>query len=231
MHIYAFGSVCRGDVIAGSDVDLLAVVDGYDNRFDPDAYSIYSYSRLKEIWADGNPFAWHLHLESKLIFSSDGDDYLVRLGVPNTYEHRARDCAKFHDIFLNAASALWSKSNSQVFELSTVFLSIRNIATCFSLAGTNPEFSRYSALRLGNDSVPLSAELYKIFERARILCTRGYGNDLAVDEINEAVEALSTVSDWMKKIVNKAKQTDRILEPHRGAEGSTSDGEREAISA
>lgn len=65
MHIYAFGSICRGDVSPASDVDLLAIVDGYDERFSLDDYSIYSYDRIWEIWNEGNPFAWHLALESK----------------------------------------------------------------------------------------------------------------------------------------------------------------------
>jgi hypothetical protein len=53
MHIYAFGSVCRGDISPGSDVDLLAVVEGHDARFSPDDYSIYSYERVREIWEEG----------------------------------------------------------------------------------------------------------------------------------------------------------------------------------
>lgn len=71
MHIYAFGSISRGDIQADSDVDLLAIVDGFDSRFSSDTYSIYSYSRLRDLWLEGNPFAWHLSLESKLVFSSN----------------------------------------------------------------------------------------------------------------------------------------------------------------
>ena len=48
VHIYAFGSVCRGDLSIGSDVDLLALVSGLDARFDPDMFSIYSYKRIEE---------------------------------------------------------------------------------------------------------------------------------------------------------------------------------------
>ena len=57
MHIYAFGSVCRGDVLPSSDIDLLAITEGHDSRFDPNNYSIYSYNRIKELWQEGNPFA------------------------------------------------------------------------------------------------------------------------------------------------------------------------------
>src|SRR5262249_8872008 len=102
MHIYAFGSVCRGDVSLGSDVDLLAIVTGYDDRFDPDIYSIYSYQRIREIWKEGNPFGWHLTLEGKLLFASDGSDFLQGLGAPERYQHCLRDCVKFHTLFREA---------------------------------------------------------------------------------------------------------------------------------
>ena len=36
MHIYVFGSLCRGEVDTASDVDLLAVTDGFDKRLNPD---------------------------------------------------------------------------------------------------------------------------------------------------------------------------------------------------
>ncbi len=128
MHIYAFGSVCRGDVRVGSDVDLLALVDGYDPRFDPDTFSVYSYDRARELWREGNPFAWHLFLESTLVFASDDGDFLASLGSPGEYRNCVRDCEKFHDVFCEAYDSIRAGSHSNVFELSTLFLSIRNIA-------------------------------------------------------------------------------------------------------
>src|SRR5437879_2859010 len=150
MHIYAFGSVCRGDISPGSDVDLLAVVEGHDARFNPDDYSIYSYERIKEIWGEGNPFAWHLSIESKLLYASDQSDFLCALGRPESYQRCQQDCDKFFALFREACSSFESQVESKVFDLSMVFLAIRNFATCFSL-GTleRPDFSRSSALRLG----------------------------------------------------------------------------------
>ena len=60
MHIYAFGSLCRGEVDFGSDVDLLSIIEGPDSRFDPDVFAKYSYDRIRSLWKEGNPFAWHL---------------------------------------------------------------------------------------------------------------------------------------------------------------------------
>ena len=71
MHIYAFGSVCRGEIDIDSDIDLLAIVDRDDSRFNTDIYSIYSCKEIAELWAKGNPFAWHLATESRMIYASD----------------------------------------------------------------------------------------------------------------------------------------------------------------
>jgi hypothetical protein len=35
MHLDAFGSICGGEVSSDSDVNLLAIVESQDSRFDP----------------------------------------------------------------------------------------------------------------------------------------------------------------------------------------------------
>lgn len=198
MHIYAFGSISRGDVQAGSDVDLLAIVDGFDSRFNPDTYSIYSYSRLRDLWQEGNPFAWHLSLESRLVFSSDDDDYLKSLGMPRPYYNCARDCSKFYSLFKEATESIAIGSSSRVFDLSTVFLSIRNLATCYSLGmADQPDFSRNSGLHLGKSSLAITNEAYDILLRSRILCTRGYGANISDGEFRVAISQFEKINDWM----------------------------------
>lgn len=206
MHIYAFGSICRGDVSQDSDVDLLAIVDGFDDRFDQAIFSIYSYKRIREIWEEGNPFAWHLSLESKPVLLSNQIDYLRELGCPSAYRHCARDCEKFLDIFCCATSSILKDQTSAVFDLSTVFLSIRNLATCFSLGmSRQPDFSRNSALRIKDKSLLLPLDTYRIFERARILCTRGKGSDLTAQEIEIAISSLAAIQKWMEGLTKEAK--------------------------
>ena len=171
MHIYAFGSICRGDIEPDSDIDLLAIVEGHDTRFDPEKYSIYSYARIEQMWSNGNPFAWHLALESRLLFASNNLDFLTSLGEPARYSGYVSDCEKFLSVFLEARSSLLEGSTSRVFDLSSVFLGIRNIATCFALGVLQqPDFSRHSARRLPGDfRIPVSQACYRILERSRIL--------------------------------------------------------------
>jgi hypothetical protein len=208
MHIYAFGSICRGEIQPSSDVDLLVIGESSVDRCDPDVYSIYTYERIQELWREGNPFAWHLSLESRLLFSSDNQDFLQSLGKPASYSCCARDCDNFLSLFCDARASLMYGGASRIFDLSTIFLSTRNIATCFSLGVVKrPDFSRNSALRLENNPVPLSAVSYQVLERARVLCTRGFGSKITDDEVGAALRELSGVYDWMRELAERAKRT------------------------
>jgi hypothetical protein len=211
MHIYSFGSICRGEIDADSDVDILVIGGEDPSHYDPSIYSVYSSDRIKELWKEGNPFAWHLFLESKLLFASDGRDFLHSIDQPSPYKQYANDCSKFFSLFCEARAALNTAGNSVVFELSTIFLSIRNIATCFSLGVRNhPDFSRSSAIRMGSDSVPICDRTYRVLERARILCTRGRGPKITDDELRAVRGSLDEVYHWMSRLVERAKAHERI---------------------
>jgi Nucleotidyltransferase domain len=211
MHIYAFGSICRGEIRQNSDVDLLVIGGGDSSQYDADVYSIYSYEKIEDLWREGNPFAWHLSLESRLLFSSNQEDFLQSLGTPAPYRYCGRDCERFLALFRDARASLAAGSNSRVFDLSTIFLSIRNIATCFALGVTGqPDFSRSSALRLGVDSISVSPKSYQILERARILCTRGNGEQITDEEFDSTLPQLERVYDWMSKLVERAKEHERV---------------------
>lgn len=201
MHIYAFGSICRGDISIDSDIDLLALVKGRDQRLDPDKFSIYSYMRISELWVSGNAFAWHLALESKLIYSKNGEDFLKGLGNPSEYVSAAEDCRRFQEIFESALMSVQEGTPSLVFELSTIFLAIRNIATCYSLALLpSPTFSRDSARKLGPRSIPISDAFYSILMRARVLSTRGLGDDIVGVDISKLVDVLEDCRVWVNEL-------------------------------
>lgn len=206
-HIYAFGSICRGEVTPESDVDLLAITQGSDQRFSSDLYSIYSYARIEEIWNEGNAFAWHLSLEARLLYSPDNTDYLHQLGTPAIYQSAARDCQKFFALFEGSARALRAGTNSPVFELSTIFLAVRNFATCYSLGAGFPDFSRHSALRLGANSLVFPNSAFSILERARLLCTRGLGNMISKEEVTSVIMALAAIEQWMRALLITVGET------------------------
>jgi hypothetical protein len=207
MHIYAFGSICRGDISPDSDVDLLAIVDGYDARLTADSYSIYSYQRMSELWHEGNPFAWHLSLESKLLFSTNGSDLLQSMGRPMPYHHGLRDCEKFHALFCGARRSMDENNLSTAFDLSTMFLGIRNIATCFALGILHePTFSRHSARQLGVFSLAIPETPYSVLERARILCTRGLGKAIIHDEVESVRANIPLIEEWIRTLIVEARQ-------------------------
>jgi hypothetical protein len=204
MHIYAYGSLCRGEVSRGSDVDLLALVTEQEHRFDPLVFSVYTYSRIGTLWKEGNPFAWHLTSESRLIFAEDRQDFIQSLGKPSIYRQCVSDCEKFMRIFEDSAEAITLGNHAIIFELSTAFLAIRNIATCYSLGLGNPTFSRDSALKLGEDSLRLNEGVYSIYQSSRILSIRGHGEKPSKAMVQTAVSSLDTIHAWMKNLVRKA---------------------------
>ena len=211
MHIYAFGSVCRGEISPTSDIDLLAAVVGRDTRFDPQLYSIYSYSRLKQIWEEGNPFAWHLHLEARLVFASDGKDFLRDLAGPSKYSKCLEDCQRFAELFATANASLHSALKTTVFDLSTAFLGIRNFASCFSLGMLEkPDFSRHAALRIGKYSIQIPPQVYAVLERSRILSTRGIGERISSSDVVLAVDGIKGVSSWMDNLMGVVEHHDRL---------------------
>lgn len=202
MHIYAFGSICRGDISPDSDVDILALSEGHDTRLSSDRFSIYSYKRITELWQAGNAFAWHLSLESKLIYSEDGVDFIKDLGSPSAYTRAADDCARFSAILDDALACIKRGTPSLVFELSTVFLALRNIATCYSLAtSSTPTFSRHSARRIGPRNAPVSNGIYDLLMRSRILSTRGIGEDVGDIDLESLIFELERCRDWAHGIL------------------------------
>lgn len=200
-HLYAFGSVCRGEVDKSSDIDLLACLSEPNPDFDSNRFSIYSHDRIRELWSEGNPFAWHLHLESKLLYSSTGEDFISTLGRPARYVKAIEDCEKFRSLFSESLNSLKNATNSPTFDISCMFLAARNFATCYSLGSEKAEFSRYSPLLI-DEKLSISKNEFDVFVRARILSTRGYGAPLMNSDINLARESALSIVKWMGELAD-----------------------------
>lgn len=211
MHIYVYGSFCRGEYSQGSDLDLLAISDAGTERFDPMRFSVYSPSKISDLWERGNPFAWHLSLEARMIFASDGADFLSSLGRPQPYRESAEDCERFLALFREAADSASSTPEPMVFDLGVMFLAVRNIATCYALGVMGcGKFSRDAARQLGDKSVPVDDAAYRILERARLLSSRGFGGALSSAERRCAMQQIPALSRWMAQLVQEAKLHVRV---------------------
>lgn len=203
MHIYIFGSICRGEIDVFSDIDLLLLTDQSQEEFDSDRYSIYSYERIQDLWSDGSPFAWHLHKESKLVYSEDKTDFLSVLGAPAKYNRIVEDCEKFYEVFLSAKASLEEDESSIIFDFSIIFLCLRNIAICYSLnMETEPIFSRRSALMLRENSIDIPHRVFVVLENARIAATRGVMIDLSKEDVSLVVLSINKIEYWIIKILN-----------------------------
>lgn len=204
MHFYAFGSICRGEIDKSSDVDLLACITGNNNNIDADKFSVYQHDRIRCLWKEGNPFAWHLHLESKLLFSSDGVDFLEDLGTPSIYKAGKEDCSKFARLFAESLDQLLITRVNATFNLSCMFLATRNFATCYSLWRGHPVFSRRSPLLI---EAPLSVDevAFNVLTRARLLSTRGIGDALLEDEVMLTLKVVPAIQAWMSKLLAEVK--------------------------
>lgn len=199
-HLYAFGSICRGEIDESSDVDLLACISKQDAGIDSKRFSIYTYERISELWLEGNPFAWHLHLESKLLYASDGKDFLSNLGCPSEYSKSIYDCEKFRSLFLESSASFLSSNNSTTFHISCMFLAARNFATCYSLGAGTPVFSRYAPVLI-KDSLEIAGEDFNAYIRARILSTRGYGQALSNTDIERVKNTAHLIVEWMDSLL------------------------------
>lgn len=207
MYIYLFGSLCRGEIDEFSDIDLLAIIGSDENintQLDTQKFSIYKEKRMAEIWKEGNPFAWHLFQESKLIYSDNGEDIMRNWGEPSPYTNMESDLKKFSTLFYDSLESINSSEHSDIFDLSMLFLSIRNFASCYSLGALNKfNFSRKSALNLKTNKLKISNESFSILERARILSTRGSGKLITDLEKKIVLKETDTVSDWFQLILQK----------------------------
>ncbi len=204
MEIYAFGSIARGEIDKSSDVDLLLLKDTDEKILDIDKeqFSIYSYQRILELWKEGNPFSWHLYIESKCIYSSNQNPYLESLGKPNEYKNLLNDLNKFNQLFIDSKKSIEQNKYSTDFDLSMIFLSIRNFASCFSLGYLKKhEFSRDSALKIDSYPISININIYNRLKQSRLLATRGIGEKISKDELENIMDEFPEIEKWFNKIL------------------------------
>ena len=200
-NVYIFGSLVRGEIDQYSDVDLLIVSDESMQNIDPNKYSIYTPKRIKQLYAEGNPFAWHLYYESKLVFSS-GQDFLLYLGRPANYTNCKSDLLKFKKLFEDSTASINKDDFSIIFDLAMIFLAIRNFATCYSLGSyEKPIFSRATFEKLHDYPLKLDDEIKELLMMSRISSTRGIEYSIENKSLSLLKLNLDKIENWFNEIL------------------------------
>ena len=187
-EIYIFGSIIRGEVSATSDVDVLVIpLAGQSRDCYPLAWSVYSEELITSYYRIGRLFAWHLHLESRSIYSPSAENLLQRLGPPAPYSTAKQDIDDLEVILNEALEEIRRGTNSLVYEIGIIHTALRDIAMSASwkLLGT-PNFSRESPYFLPT-VCPLPIEVYRATMRARHCSTRGIMAGIDLDTVASAV--------------------------------------------
>jgi predicted nucleotidyltransferase len=208
LSLRLFGSHARGEADEGSDIDILLVPeDGYKANLEialpgnPDI-SIYSRTRLEQMFNDGHLFAWHLFLESTPYSSNRREDWFRSLGKPGVYREAEEDIVQFTGILDDALSGMKEEDN-YVFEAGIAHLAMRNLGMILNYVHKGvPDFSRYSALRLPSNIAPnLSEHDYEMLFACRRMSARG---DISVAP--PAFTQIQCISDTLEIWLNKIKR-------------------------
>jgi predicted nucleotidyltransferase len=186
MELLLFGSAARGTADDRSDYDVLVALDS-NSHFDKQeviarveatigrqaGISIYGMKRLSSLWADGSPFAWHLHLEGRPLVGSEAR-LLEKLGEPSPYRTAAADSEAMVQLLHTVVQAS-ADPGSTCYEAGIAYVCSRNIAMFASigLLGTF-DFSRAAPFALSATvPFPLTTSEYDTLISARHATTRG----------------------------------------------------------
>ncbi len=182
---YLFGSYARGDSNQNSDIDLLIISEKEDKELESSivkkyfphvinslTFSYYSENKIKNLFKNGDLFAWHLYKESILL---SGEDVIKNQGTPSEYKLMKRDILPLAELFISIKEMLSKEGSSLCYEAGLMFLCIRNIGHSLSwLNPTGPSFVKSACQNLpdGIPILPLSNDDFLYLMEARIASTR-----------------------------------------------------------
>ena len=64
-------------------------------------------------------------------------------------------------------------------------------------------FSRKSALYMGERSLQISNSTYRLLERSRVLSIRGIGKMVQYEEVASSLEEIASIKSWMEKLLRE----------------------------
>lgn len=207
-EFYAFGSLCRGEPDAGSDVDILVITDQTNaTRKIPNSWSKYSPKRVRELFARGTLFAWHLYLEAVPLWPRNGQGFLQRVGPPKHYKNARREITDLRRILVGALTELNRGTPSEVYECGLIALACRDIAMAASLTINGSfNFSRYAPLRFKQMPFPLTKAKWNYLLACRRATTRGgsFRRNRRVER--HIVSEPDNLLNWSSKILDTITQ-------------------------
>ncbi|ANM14026.1 MULTISPECIES: nucleotidyltransferase domain-containing protein [unclassified Rhizobium] len=211
---YVFGSVGRGQADHLSDLDILAVVENAKGKVPENvvlatvpatlrrmksSISWYGENRLREMFANGELFAWHLHRETRPLFDTQG--FLAKLGTPSPYRDTERDVASFIKVMREIPAQIALNQGNAIYEAGLIYVCLRNIAMSASWDLCDaPDFSRYSIFNLGG--VPRCPLSQVEFEQAMFCRMAGQRGAPPPDGVDAAfvIDVHSRVWPWLEAL-------------------------------
>lgn len=214
-NISIFGSATRNDTDHLSDIDLLVLVEDHKGTVPVDeifllfsgeqqkklSISWYGENKLKEMFANGHLFAWHLFLESTPLNQSVKISEL--LGKPSDYNTALVDIEGLIELLNSTRNELINKSPNIIYELGLIYLAARNIAMSASWhLLEKPEFGRYTPSIIKNPEFPINRNDYEVLMKCRMASQRGLCFYPTVNYA-EAIEMCDKCIDWTDKIIRE----------------------------
>lgn len=135
--------------------------------------SWYGGNRLREMFGNGELFAWHLYRETSPIYETE--PFLRELGIPSPYRGGIEDIKSFQTILDGIPAQVEEAPANSIYEMGLLYVCLRNIAMAASWTLREaPDFSRYSPFHLDRVSnVPISREEYDVAMACRLAGQRG----------------------------------------------------------
>ncbi len=211
---YVFGSVGRGDQDSKSDLDILAVVENRTGKVSDSvvlahipielrslkpSISWYGGDRVREMFRNGELFAWHIYKETIPLF--DPQKFVSGLGRPAEYREFVADVSSFHHILTGIPSQIALNKNNAIYEAGLIYVCLRNMAMAASWALCEfPDFSRHSPFRLvGVSACPISAEEYELAMACRMASQRGLAPPPCVSR-EFVIEIFDRLDPWVQEL-------------------------------
>lgn len=211
---YIFGSVGRGENDERSDIDILAVVKNGAGKVDDSlvasaipsrfkdmkmSISWYGGDRLREMFRNGELFAWHLHKETIPLIDPEG--FLSGLGTPNEYRDAYQDVVSFQNVLRGIPKQLAENDNNAVYEAGLIYVCLRNIAMAASSElCVTPDFSRYSPFKLSLPRrCPISVGEYETIMNCRMAGQRGLNPPNGMSDA-KVIDLFNRLEPWVQEI-------------------------------